>query len=85
MVKVRKLEWNNDPDLDVNCLGPLCDPFHLTPRNRARHRHILDLMIEGGRLDIARKILATYPYLQGEYGERMARAVREEQDARRNW
>ena len=83
MVKVRTLDWN-DPDLDVNSLVP-CDPFHLTPRNRARHRHILDLMIEGGRLDIARKILATYPYLQGEYGERMARAVREEQDARRNW
>ena len=84
MVKVRIVDWN-DPDLDVNCLGPLCDPFHLTPRNRARHRRILDLMLEGGRVDIARKILGAYPYLQDEYGERMARAVREDQDARRNW
>lgn len=79
-MRVRKLEWNDD--LDFNSLGPLCDPFHPTRRNRARHRHILDMMLDAGNLNIARKILAAYPYLQDEYSDRMARAVREEEAAR---
>jgi hypothetical protein len=83
--KVRKLEWNNNPDMDFNSLGPLCDPQHLTPRNRAWHRYILGMMIDGGRLDIAQRILAIHPYLQAEFGERMGRAVREEQTPRLDW
>jgi hypothetical protein len=78
--KVEKLEWNSD--LDINSLGPVCDPAHPTRRNQARHRHILDMMLEVGQLATARKILAAYPYLQDEYGDRMARAVREEAAAR---
>jgi hypothetical protein len=81
-MKQRKLEW--DSDLDINSLGPLCDPNHPTRRNRP-HRSILDLLLEGGDLVNARKILAAYPYAQNEYESRMAQSVREEVDARVNW
>ena len=74
-MKVRKVDWNND--FDYNSVGPLCDPFHLTRRDRARHRYFLGMMIDAGNLEIAHKILAAYPYLRDEFGERMARAVRE--------
>jgi hypothetical protein len=80
-MRQRKLEWNSD--LDINSIGPLCDPLHPTRRNRSRHRYILDLLLEGGHLVNARKILAAYPYLQDEYAQRMVRAIREEADARR--
>lgn len=84
--KIAKMQpLMEDDNLDLNSLGDLCDPAHPTPRNKARQRHILDMMLDVGNVDIARKILAAYPYLQAEYGERMARAVRKAEAARLNW
>lgn len=83
MKKVRQMNWNDD--FDYNSIGPLCDPRHLTPRNRARHRYIVNMMIDAGEVDLVLKIFAAHPYLRDEFGERLALAVREEQDARRNW
>ena len=42
------------------------------------------MMLEVGNVDTVFKILAAYPYLQDEYGERVARAVREKVVARRD-
>ena len=74
--------YEYDDSLDYNSIGPLCDPLHPTARNKARHRYIMDMMLDAGNLVIAYKILAAYPYLRDEYSERMARAEREEEATR---
>jgi hypothetical protein len=78
MAKRKKTYEYDDGNLDYNSIGDLCDPLHPTARNKARHRHIMDMMLDAGQLNIAFKIFAAYPYLQDEYSDRMARAVREE-------
>jgi hypothetical protein len=70
----RKQTYEYDDNCDYNSLGDLCDPLHPTARNKARHRYIMDMMLDAGQLDIASKIFAAYPYLQDEYSERMVRA-----------
>ena len=82
-IEVETMDWDNN--LDLNSLGdPVLDPEHPTPRNRARHHHILNMMLEVGNLNTVFKILAAYPYLKDEYGERVVQAVREKVVARRD-
>jgi hypothetical protein len=62
-------EW--DPDLDLNSLAPLCDPLNPSPISQARHRLLLDMLIDAEDWKTVDQILAAYPYLWDEYAARL--------------
>jgi hypothetical protein len=66
------MRW--DSTVNINGLGPLVhNPARPSPRTRARHRVLLELLLEAGDLGTIRKILAAYPYLVEEYAGRNAK------------
>jgi hypothetical protein len=59
------------PDLDLNSLGPFCDPLNPSPISQARHRLLLDMLIDAEDRKTFDQILAAYPYLWDEYAARL--------------
>jgi hypothetical protein len=74
---MRSIDCRWDPNLDLNGLGPLVvNPANPSQHTRARHRRLMDMLLAVGDLATIRDVLAAYPYLYAEYGERVAQAKR---------
>jgi hypothetical protein len=61
-----------DPDLALNSLAFVRDPRHPSQRTRARHRLLLEMLLEVEDFLTIRQIIAAYPYLRAEWEPRIS-------------